>query len=71
MASKTANTCDHAQLLSKVSWIIEKTSVLDITDDDTLFQFPGKRFLCIAVGNDDPCLMTYYGNQVKKCQSLS
>ena len=49
-----ANTCDHAKLLSKVSWIIEKTSVLDITDDNTLFQFPGKYFLCIAVENDDP-----------------
>ena len=54
MASKTANTCDHAKLLSKVSWIIGKTSVLDITDDDTLFQFPGQHFLCIAVEKDDP-----------------
>ena len=54
MASKMANTCDHAKLLSKVSWIIEKTSVLDITDDDTLFQFPDKCYLCIAVENDDP-----------------
>ena len=48
-----ANTCDHAKLLSKVSWIIEKAPVLDITDDDTLFQFPGKHFLCIAVENND------------------
>ena len=54
MGSKTANTCDHAKLLSKVSWIIEKAPVLDITDDDTLFQFPGKGSLCIAIENDDP-----------------
>ena len=54
MASKMANTCDCAKLLSKVSWIIENTPVLDITDDDTLFQFPVKHFLCIAVENDDP-----------------
>ena len=53
MASKMANTCDHAKLLSKVSWIIEKAPVFDITDNDTLFQFPGKPFLCIAVENDD------------------
>ena len=54
MASKMVNTCDHAKLLSKVSWLIEKTPVLDITDDDTLFQFPGNHFLCIAVENNDP-----------------
>ena len=54
MASKTANAYDHAKLLSKVSWIIKKAPVLDITDDDTLFQFPVKHLLCIAVENDGP-----------------
>ena len=37
MASKMTNTCDHVKLLSKVSWIIKKAPVLDITDDDTFF----------------------------------
>ena len=54
MASKMASTCDHAKLLFKVSWIIKMAPVLDITDDDTLFQFPGKSFLCSAVENYDP-----------------
>ena len=54
IASKRANTCDHAKLLSHASGLIKEAPVLDITDGDTLLQFPGKCFLCIAVEIDEP-----------------
>ena len=54
IASERANTCDHAKLLSHASGLIKEAPVLDITDGDTLFQFPGKCFLCIAVEIDEP-----------------
>ena len=54
IASKRANTCDHAKLLSHASGLIKEAPVLDITDGDSLFQFPGKCFLCIAVEIDEP-----------------
>ena len=54
IASKRANTCDHAKLLSHALGLIKEALVLDITDGGTLFQFPSKCFQCIAVEIDEP-----------------
>ena len=73
IASKRANTCDHAKLLSHASGLIEEAPVLDITDSDTLFQFPGKHFLCIAVEIDEPlspiAALTLANRLVNGCKS--